>query len=400
MDAIRTYLESMFAQLPNTEAVKKAKAELSQMMEDKYLELCKEGKSQNEAVGTVIAEFGNLDEIADSLGIGHVVHNEQKAKERKQLTLQQVKDYLSVAGKAAHCTALGVFLCMTCVVFCIIMAAFADVGFVSSSVADALGVCFLFLFVASGVGLFIFSGNIMRPWKFLDTELCSIDVSSAEYVSAQKKAYQPTYNIALTVGVVLCILCVVPVAVVGSLNSSSDFLVTLMAALIFIISGIGVFLLVSSAKKNSSFQKLLLLNDVTTVSGSYGAEEKYNNKSVAVIMSVFWPIVTLVYFIISFATHKWQYTWLIFVVGGIVSMLIKNLCAPSEKEAAYVVNKNQSVHYTNKTVEEIMSVFWPVVTCVYLIWSFLTFDWHITWIIWPIAAIASMLVRNICGKDN
>jgi mannose/fructose/N-acetylgalactosamine-specific phosphotransferase system component IID len=81
-------------------------------------------------------------------------------------------------------------------------------------------------------------------------------------------------------------------------------------------------------------------------------------------------------------------------------MLIKNLCAPSEKEAAYVVNKNQSVHYTNKTVEEIMSVFWPVVTCVYLIWSFLTFDWHITWIIWPIAAIASMLVRNICGKDN
>ena len=34
MDAIRSYLESMFAQLPNTEAVKKAKAELLQMMEE------------------------------------------------------------------------------------------------------------------------------------------------------------------------------------------------------------------------------------------------------------------------------------------------------------------------------------------------------------------------------
>ena len=31
------------------------------MMEDKYTELKNEGKSENEAVGTVIAEFGNLD---------------------------------------------------------------------------------------------------------------------------------------------------------------------------------------------------------------------------------------------------------------------------------------------------------------------------------------------------
>lgn len=39
------------------------------MMEDKYNELISEGKSENEAVGTVISEFGNLDELAETLGL-------------------------------------------------------------------------------------------------------------------------------------------------------------------------------------------------------------------------------------------------------------------------------------------------------------------------------------------
>ena len=68
----------MFRNLPNTNEVLKAKAELLQMMEDKYTELRREGKSENEAVATVISEFGNLDELADSLGIKHVIHNDQE----------------------------------------------------------------------------------------------------------------------------------------------------------------------------------------------------------------------------------------------------------------------------------------------------------------------------------
>ena len=54
MQAIRNYLETMFMNLPNTPEVLRAKEELWQMMEDKYTELKNEGKSDNEAVGTVI----------------------------------------------------------------------------------------------------------------------------------------------------------------------------------------------------------------------------------------------------------------------------------------------------------------------------------------------------------
>lgn len=69
MDTIKSYLETMFANLPATAEVLKAKDELWGMMEDKYNELISEGKSENEAVGTVISEFGNLDELAETLGL-------------------------------------------------------------------------------------------------------------------------------------------------------------------------------------------------------------------------------------------------------------------------------------------------------------------------------------------
>lgn len=48
------------------------------------------------------------------------------------------------------------------------------------------------------------------------------------------------------------------------------------------------------------------------------------------------------------------------------------------------------------------SVYWCVVTAVYLGWSFYTADWHITWIVWPIAGIAfaviAKIIERISGK--
>lgn len=54
--------------------------------------------------------------------------------------------------------------------------------------------------------------------------------------------------------------------------------------------------------------------------------------------------------------------------------------------------------YMNQTIAAIMSVYWPTVICLYLIWSFLTFDFWISWIIWPIAAIIHTLIKNLLRK--
>lgn len=97
METIKNYLETMFAKLPNTSEVINAKRELGQMMEDKYNELIADGKSENEAVGTVISEFGNLEELADELGLKKEFNQSQQTtfeQNRRILTMDEVKSYL------------------------------------------------------------------------------------------------------------------------------------------------------------------------------------------------------------------------------------------------------------------------------------------------------------------
>ena len=42
-----------------------------------------------------------------------------------------------------------------------------------------------------------------------------------------------------------------------------------------------------------------------------------------------------------------------------------------------------------------MSIYWSVVTAGYLLASFLTMAWQVTWIVWPLAAILSSILRVI-----
>jgi len=69
MDVVYAYLDTMFSPYASSPRLDAAKEELRGMMEDAYSARVAQGNSHNEAVGAVIAEFGNLDELAEVLGI-------------------------------------------------------------------------------------------------------------------------------------------------------------------------------------------------------------------------------------------------------------------------------------------------------------------------------------------
>ena len=95
---------------------------------------------------------------------------------------------------------------------------------------------------------------------------------------------------------------------------------------------------------------------------------------------------------------------MIFIAFGVFFIIMASIRFGSYKTLLHLNNSttiggnyvpNQQMEYKNPAMRAIMSVYWPTVTCLYLCWSFLTFDWHITWIIWPIAAIIHSLIRNL-----
>lgn len=315
METIRNYLETMFQNLPNTPEVQKAKYELGQMMEDKYTEMKEEGKTENEAIGIVISEFGNLNDLAEDLGIDNFV-NGNEFNQMKLLSLQEVKNYISDKMKSGLMIGLGVFLCIT-----------SPSGVIMAE-GDVWGLIYLLASIVVGVMLFIFTGAMTGKWSYLYQEQFGIDFATAEYVHNEKENYRMTNAALHAVGVMFCILCFVPLVVMEDLDleiARDGFGVVVLLAFI----GIGVFLFITAGVKSRAYDTLLKLNDTRTMGGTFVPSQngpvRYTNKTVAAIMSVYWPTVTCIYLIWSFLTYDWHITWIIWVIAGVVENFIKNM---------------------------------------------------------------------------
>jgi len=323
VNTIKNYLESMFANMPNTEEVLKAKDELWQMMEDKYNELIAEGKTENEAVGTVISEFGNLEDLKDVLGLQNAFEQKQRTQTndiaRRPVSRQEAFEYVRDRTTNGLLVGIATFLCITSVICPIVLDDFKFHG-------DAFGILGMFSMIAIAVVLFVTASMRIRKWNFIEEVPCSLDYATATEVGAEKEKYESTHAVRLTIGILLCALCWLPAAVMDDFDFGMRILGdSLQGVILFAMVGIGVFLLILTNKIMNSYENLLKANDATTVSGRYGTEEHpvYMNKTVETIMSVYWPTITCIYLAYSFLTFNWFSSWIIWPVAGIIHYVLK-----------------------------------------------------------------------------
>jgi len=331
METIKNYLETMFANLPNTLEVNRAKDELYSMMEDKFTELINEGKPENEAIGIVISEFGNLDEIAESLGINKVM-DEMEVSDRRVISQSEAENYVSDATRRRFFIGLGTLLCIFSPIGPIIFGSFGEAFHIEA--IEAIGVVIMFLCVAAGVCLFVLSGFLMSDWKFIGKEPCSISYSTAEYLSREKSDNQAYRGVFLAVGIVLCIVSFIPVIVFDAFLGSSLIIITegFAPAMIFMGVGVGVFFIIIAGAKDDAYDKLLSLNDSETVSGNYepvksvkSVKREYGNELAAALLTDYWRTVTCIYFIYSFLTFNWGSSWLIWPIAAVLRRPLMDL---------------------------------------------------------------------------
>lgn len=68
MSRVSDYVENMFCGLPSTDDVNSMKWQITESLEDKYAALLMDGRTEDEALGIVVSEFGSMEEIYHSLG--------------------------------------------------------------------------------------------------------------------------------------------------------------------------------------------------------------------------------------------------------------------------------------------------------------------------------------------
>ena len=280
METLRNYLNSMFERYPATPEAERAKAELWQMMEDKYNELIADGRNESEAVGIVISEFGDLNEVADSLGISTMLTKVTQSDAAKEQTDAGTASSTEKSAESVFAEAGRTYAEETDAIW-------RDVTGQDTSAEQGPA-------ASSGTGD---QGKTGAWWTWHNEAAAGGDGSDTiyRYLNAILSVYWQT---------VTCLyLCI-------------SFL-TFRWWITWIIWPLAAVL--------HSILKRLVLGDVSARGG-----RTYRNRLVAAVLESYWPCVVFVYFAVSFLTGLWAISWLIFVIAPFVRNYLQKMSFDEE----------------------------------------------------------------------
>lgn len=234
-----------------------------------------------------------------------------------QISMEFAAEYIELTKNIAKRFAFAVSLCVCSPIVLLILAEMGkDSSYkISEGAAAGIGLTVLFIMVAAAVMVFILDGMKLSKYEFLEKEPIKLMYGVEAVVNRKKEAYEPTFRMCIAAGVILCILSVIPVVVTGATGCSEVIVVAGVCGLLFVVS-IAVFLFVSSGMMFGCYQKLLQLGD-------YDPDEKRNKKRYEKIYGMYWTVMTAGYLAWSFVTNRWDFTWIVWPIAGILFVPFK-----------------------------------------------------------------------------
>lgn len=223
----------------------------------------------------------------------------------------------------------------------------------------------------------------------------------------------------MALATMMCVLCPTPLLFLLGLQTTGKIgisegtaaMIGVMLLLLLVAIGVALFIVVDSFNKKYDY----LNNEMLILSyGVRGIVEKekseFNLKyvvctAIATVMCILAvvPLFAMIA-VVEAGSNAYEDDFLILL--GVVIMLLLVAVAVflfvwvnsvqgifnQLLQVGEYTRKNKSVKTRN---EAISSIYWTLVTAIYLGVSFLTMKWHITWIIWPVAGVASAILDAI-----
>ena len=371
MDVINAYLETMFSPYPQTPRLLEAKEDLRGMMEDAYNEAIAAGRSNNEAVGKVITEFGNLDELAPVLGIASDIRPTTTPSAFPDLgaasptggfsptagtfspaesygssgsygstpgstydefsyshpahptiTLQEAMAYSEAKYRTRHLLGAAVALFTVSPSLLILLAVLgSNPRFpVGEDVGALIGLVTLLVIVAVGVMLIMQRQQAFQSFENINEGHFEPDPTVTAWAKEQRSLYEGSRNRALLIAIILWILSAIPTVASGLLSESAgrwgEQLPGIGVPVTLIIVALGLFIFLPANWAASV---------ADTLSDPEPNEEEIENsfpRPIRVANAMLWPLTLLVFFIWSFGWHAWNISWIDWPIAAAVAGVI------------------------------------------------------------------------------
>ena len=229
----------------------------------------------------------------------------------RSVSMEEASSFLEHNERAASRISTGVMMCILSPVLLIVIGGLAEAGFVGigEAAASAFGTAVLIIIVAMAVGMFIREGMRGKPYEYLDSTAIDTEYGVAGMVRERRDGYAENHSRLLIIGVMMCIIGAVPMLFMEMTrySNNTDLLPIVGVAAMLIIVAIGVKLIVLTCIRQGGYDRLLEEGDYTRLNKKAG---KYDG--------VYWAIAVAVYLCWSFVTIRWEFTWIVWPVAGVL----------------------------------------------------------------------------------
>lgn len=238
----------------------------------------------------------------------------EDASRVRTVSREEAEDFLALTRFSAPRIAVGVMLCILSPICVLILGVLTEkqpflkgAFLVPENAAAGIGVTVLLIFVAIAVALFITTSMRLSTYEYIEKELLQLPQDVSDEIYDRKMDFSHTFRYSITIGVILCIVGVIPLML--SIAFTEDEVVMVLGVCILLVFvAVGVFFIVYAGIMEGAFDKLLQVGDYTP-----------GKKKLEHISSVYWSVVVAVYLLISFTgIVDWGRSWIIFPVAGVL----------------------------------------------------------------------------------
>ena len=261
-------------------------------------------------VFNVSTDYLLKDEISEASPAAVPVDNGLEETVRS-VSLEEAGNFLVQNAKAASAVSTGVMICILSPVLLIVLGGLAEAEKIrmGEQTATMLGMAVLLLMVASAVAMFIMTGMKGKQYEYLESVNIDTEYGVNGMVRERSAGYAEMHSRMLVIGIMMCIIAAVPLLLLemSHYSNNTDVLPVLGVAGMLIIIAVGVKLIVMTCIAQSGFDKLLEEGDYTRLNKKAG---KYDG--------IYWAIATAVYLGWSFVTQRWEMTWIVWPIAGVL----------------------------------------------------------------------------------
>ena len=260
---------------------------------------------------------------ADGEEVAQII--EEEPLPTREVSAAEADEYLTAVKKAGPRIALGVLLCILSPVFLFVFAGLLEAGaYITEGIAAAGGLLMLFVFVGAAIAIFIPTGMSLSKYEYLEKNAIVLPETLEKTLREEYETNNKRELLRITTGVLLCMFGALQLVLMGCLYPNHEMLLMASLCLLFVLVAIGVYIIVRTCFLRGAYQRLLQLEE-------YTERHKTNAARFELIGDVYWMIVLALYLGVSFLTHRWDITWVIWPIGGVLSGVVGTLFGKKRK---------------------------------------------------------------------